>query len=88
MRPRICFRQTDRNIQTLRLTCCALQGTGYDPGADVTFHDPMTDPLPYAPSLKMFCVYGVNKPVERCALGHAAMITSTQPAGARQTTVS
>ena len=27
----------------------------------------MVDPMPNAPSLKMFCVYGVNKPVERCA---------------------
>ncbi len=52
----------------------ALQGTGYDPGADVTFVDPMTDPLPYAPSLKMFCVYGVNKPVERCALRRPIMV--------------
>ena len=44
------------------------QGTGHDPDADVTFHDPMADPMPYAPSLKMFCVYGVNKPVERYAI--------------------
>ena len=38
----------------------------------MTFHDPMVDPMPYAPSLKMFCVYGVNKPVERCVLRDCA----------------
>lgn len=40
-------------------------GDGYDKDADVYMHDPMEDPMPYAPSLKMFCVYGVDKPVER-----------------------
>lgn len=29
------------------------------------FHDPMVDPMPDAPSLKMFNVYGVGKPTER-----------------------
>lgn len=41
-------------------------GNGYDKDADVYMHNPMEDPMPYAPSLKMFCVYGVDKPVERC----------------------
>ena len=42
-------------------------GNGYDKGADVYHHDPMKDPLPNAPSMRMYCVYGVDKPVERCA---------------------
>lgn len=44
------------------------QGDGWDSEAGVKFQDPLTDPLPNAPSLKMFCVYGVNKPVERSYL--------------------
>lgn len=40
-------------------------GDGYDKGADVYMHDPMEDPLPNAPNMKMYCVYGVDKPVER-----------------------
>ena len=43
-------------------------GDGYDKEADVYMHDPMRDPLPNAPSMKMYCAYGVDKPVERCAL--------------------
>lgn len=43
-------------------------GDGYDKDADVYMHDPMEDPMPFAPSLKMFCVYGVDKPVERSYL--------------------
>lgn len=41
-------------------------GDGYDKEADVHMHDPMQDPLPKAPSMKMYCAYGVDKPVERC----------------------
>jgi len=40
-------------------------GDGYDKDADVYMHDPMKDPLPKAPSMKMYCAYGVDKPVER-----------------------
>ena len=40
-------------------------GDGYDKDADVYMHDPMEDPLPNAPSMKMYCTYGVDKPVER-----------------------
>lgn len=40
-------------------------GNGYDKDADVYMHDPMEDPLPNAPSMKMYCTYGVDKPVER-----------------------
>lgn len=41
-------------------------GDGYDKDADVYMHNPMQDPMPNAPSMKMYCVYGVDKPVERC----------------------
>ena len=44
----------------------ASQGTGWDEDAKVQFQDPMKDPLPNAPSMRLICVYGVNKPVERC----------------------
>lgn len=27
--------------------------------------NPLQSPLPYAPSMKVFCLYGVNKPTER-----------------------
>lgn len=50
----------------LTLSCNERQGTGYDPKADVRFHDPMVDPMPNAPSLKMFNIYGVGKATERC----------------------
>ena len=42
-----------------------LKGDGMDAEAGVKFQDPLNDPLPNAPSMKMFCAYGVNKPVER-----------------------
>ena len=29
------------------------------------YHDPLKCPLPKAPSLKMYCLYGVGKPCER-----------------------
>lgn len=43
-------------------------GDGYDKDADVYMHNPMQDPMPNAPSMKMYCVYGVDKPVERSYL--------------------
>lgn len=43
-------------------------GKRYDKEADVYAHDPMNDPLPNAPGMKMFCAYGVDKPVERAYL--------------------
>ena len=49
----------------LILRSCERQGRGYDAKSDVHFHDPMVDPLPDAPSLKMFNIYGVGKPTER-----------------------
>jgi len=37
-----------------------------DPGDAATWHvDPLRCPLPSAPSLQMFCMYGVGKPTER-----------------------
>jgi len=29
------------------------------------FGNPLTTPLPYAPNMKIFCLYGVGKPTER-----------------------
>lgn len=37
-----------------------------DPEDPATWHvDPLRCPLPHAPSLQMFCLYGVGKPTER-----------------------
>ena len=49
------------------LTTPCFKGDGMDKEAGVKFQDPLNDPLPAAPSLKMFCVYGVGSPTERRA---------------------
>ncbi len=47
------------------VSCYERQGTGYDWQADVRFHDPMVDPMPLAPSMKMVNIYGVGIETER-----------------------
>ena len=40
------------------------------------FVDPLLDPLPRAPKMNLYCLYGVNLPVERCvsfASGNGAL---------------
>ena len=47
--------------------CCACAAScDVDPEDPSTWHvDPLRCPLPHAPSLQMFCLYGVGKPTER-----------------------
>ena len=40
----------------------------------MTFHDPLADPMPHAPSLKMFNIYGVGIATERYV---AVLVTPT-----------
>ncbi len=47
---------------TIRLACSE---TGAKQWPEKEFLNPLKDPLPKAPSMRMYCMYGVGSPAER-----------------------